>query len=60
MCEKSWDVIVVGGGPAGLAAAITARQKAFSTLLIDHRELPTAGHLEKPRLLVRNLIQSAH
>lgn len=43
MCEKSWDVIVVGGGPAGLAAAITARQKAFSTLLIDHRELPTAA-----------------
>jgi flavin-dependent dehydrogenase len=29
------DVVVVGGGPAGLAAAIAARRKGFSVILID-------------------------
>ena len=29
------DVLVVGGGPAGLAAAIAARRKGFSVVLID-------------------------
>lgn len=29
------DVLVVGGGPAGLAAAIAARRKGFSAMLVD-------------------------
>ena len=29
------EVIVIGGGPAGLAAAIAARQKGFSAIVID-------------------------
>ena len=29
------DVLVVGGGPAGLSAAIAARRKGFSVTLID-------------------------
>ena len=32
---KSWDVLVVGGGPAGLAAAIAARRRGLSVLLAD-------------------------
>lgn len=30
------DILVVGGGPAGLAAAIAARQRAFRVTLADH------------------------
>jgi menaquinone-9 beta-reductase len=29
------DVLVVGGGPAGLAAAIAARRKGFSVAVVD-------------------------
>jgi flavin-dependent dehydrogenase len=33
--QKSWDVFVVGGGPAGLAAAIAARSRGLSVLVVD-------------------------
>ena len=29
------DVLVVGGGPAGLSAAIAARRKGFSVAVVD-------------------------
>ena len=32
---KSWDVAVVGGGPAGLATAIAARSHSLSVLVVD-------------------------
>jgi flavin-dependent dehydrogenase len=32
---KSTDVFVIGGGPAGLAAAITARQHGFNVVVAD-------------------------
>jgi NADPH-dependent 2,4-dienoyl-CoA reductase/sulfur reductase-like enzyme len=35
------DVIIVGAGPAGLAAAVTASEQALSVLLLD--EQPTPG-----------------
>jgi flavin-dependent dehydrogenase len=34
------DVLVVGGGPAGLAAAIAARQQGLSVTLADHTRPP--------------------
>jgi menaquinone-9 beta-reductase len=37
---NSTDVFVIGGGPAGLAAAIAARQKGFRVVLADSREPP--------------------
>ncbi len=33
--DDSWDVIVVGGGPAGCAAAIAAAEEGAKTLLIE-------------------------
>lgn len=33
---KVWDVAVVGGGPAGLTAAMYAARKSLSTILITH------------------------
>src|SRR5438045_1131993 len=34
------EVIVVGGGPAGLAAAIASRQAGLSVTVIDHARPP--------------------
>jgi flavin-dependent dehydrogenase len=42
--QQSTDVFVVGGGPAGLAAAIAARQKGLSVILADGAAPP----IEKP------------
>ena len=33
--QKSWDVFVVGGGPAGLATAVAARSHGLSVLVAD-------------------------
>jgi flavin-dependent dehydrogenase len=38
--ECDTDVFVVGGGPAGLAAAIAARQKGFRVMLADGAKPP--------------------
>lgn len=38
--SRKTDVFVIGGGPAGLAAAIAARQKGFSVTLADGAEPP--------------------
>jgi len=52
----SWDVIVVGAGPAGAAAAITAGRAGRSVLLIDRATFPRAkvcgGCLNPAALLV--------
>jgi len=42
--QGSTDVFIVGGGPAGLAAAIAARQKGFSVVVADGSAPP----IEKP------------
>lgn len=38
--SRKTDVFVIGGGPAGLATAIAARQKGFSVTLADGAEPP--------------------
>ena len=39
MSESRWDVVVIGGGPAGYTAAIRARQRGFNVLLVERDEL---------------------
>ncbi|HXT79439.1 MAG TPA: FAD-dependent oxidoreductase [Acetobacteraceae bacterium] len=38
--EEECDVLVVGGGPAGLTAAIAAAESGASVVLLDERALP--------------------
>lgn len=40
----STDVFVIGGGPAGLAAAIAVRQRGFSVVVADGAQMP----IDKP------------
>ncbi len=39
-CNGKTDVFVIGGGPAGLAAAIAARQRGFSVTVADGTKPP--------------------
>lgn len=43
---RTWDVLVIGGGPAGLAAALSAHENGASTLLIE-REARLGGILKQ-------------
>lgn len=43
---RAYDVIVIGGGPAGLAAALSARENGAKTLLIE-REARLGGILKQ-------------
>ena len=43
--EKQYDIIILGGGPAGLAAAIYAGRAALKTAVID--TAVTGGQLNK-------------
>jgi glycine/D-amino acid oxidase-like deaminating enzyme len=45
--ERACDVLVVGAGPAGLAAAIAAAEAGASVLVLDERDAP-GGQFHKP------------
>lgn len=36
----SWDVVIVGAGPAGLAAGLTTAHRALTTLIIEAKDRP--------------------
>jgi len=40
MPEQQFDIVIVGGGPVGMALALTLREYELSVLLLEARELP--------------------
>jgi NADPH-dependent 2,4-dienoyl-CoA reductase/sulfur reductase-like enzyme len=44
---KSYEVVVIGGGPAGLAAAVSARECGISSILIVERDRELGGILNQ-------------
>lgn len=47
--DKQWDVVIVGGGPAGLSAAIYAPRAGLRTLLVEGA-VPGGQLLEAPAI----------
>ena len=38
--REIWDLVVVGGGPAGLAVAIVAAERGLSVVVVERRDFP--------------------
>src|SRR5262249_16531656 len=37
---RHWDVVIIGAGPAGLAASLTTAHRALTTLVIEAKDKP--------------------
>lgn len=47
MNEKKADLVIIGGGPAGMAAAIEASKRGIQNIVILEREKSLGGILQQ-------------